>query len=681
MNSRRLALLIVILLSPGSVAPAHAQTDSTTRDVFDSTSSTSTPEQPGPYYALVIGINDYQHLTKLNTALNDANEVGRMLHERYGFETTVLSNATRHDILSALDNLRRTLPDNGNLLIYYAGHGWYDHDMDKAYWAPAEAEKDTYADWIMADEITSRARAIPARHILIVSDSCYSGMIAANREDSPTMAPLKRGPYLDKCVRKKSRAVISSGGNEPVADAGAPGHSIFTGTFLRGLREIESDEFSANDLFQQYVVVQVAGNSNQVPTFRVVLNSGDDFGDFVFSRLPVAATAQPAGGGKAAIQPKALLAQAKALRASGDTQGSAYVLFKQAAEGGNAEAMTYVGLYYDSSRPAYAGVSKDDSVAATWYRKAAEAGDARGMTRLGWMYHGGRGVVQDDAQAVSWTRRAAEAGEAGGMNNLGVMYANGRGVAKDDAQAVDWYRKAAEAGEPVAMVNLGWMYANGRGVARDYAQAANWYRKAAEAGNARGMANLGWLCANGRGVAEDDAQGFSWTRRAAEAGDVLGMNNLAVMYADGKGVAKDDAEAVSWYRKAAEAGNALAMVNLGKRYGNGKGVTQDDAQAVNWYRKAAEAGEPKGMYDLGVMYANGKGVAKDDAQALSWYRKAAEAGDPPAMNNLGVMYANGTGVAKDDGQAMTWYRKAAEAGNALAMRQPREEVRERQWSA
>jgi hypothetical protein len=97
----------------------------------------------------------------------------------------------------------------------------------------------------------------------------------------------------------KSRTFIASGGNEPVADGGAEGHSIFTAAVLRGLKELNGYAFSAEDLFQWYVRERVAGNSRQTPRFAAMANSGNDGGDFVFIgksavRAPTSAT--PSGG-------------------------------------------------------------------------------------------------------------------------------------------------------------------------------------------------------------------------------------------------------------------------------------------------------------------------------------------------------------------------------------------------
>ncbi len=93
----------------------------------------------GRYFAIVIGNDDYQSLPRLKTAVADAKAVARVLERSYGFETTVLTNATRAGIRDALDGLRRRLTKDDNLLIYYAGHGWLDRDAGRGYWQPVDA--------------------------------------------------------------------------------------------------------------------------------------------------------------------------------------------------------------------------------------------------------------------------------------------------------------------------------------------------------------------------------------------------------------------------------------------------------------------------------------------------------------------------------------------------------------
>jgi len=77
----------------------------------------------GTYHALIIGNNIYTHFPSLTTPDQDAHAVAAVLSKQYGFKTKVLLNATRCDILQALNDFRKTLTDKDNLLIYYAGHG------------------------------------------------------------------------------------------------------------------------------------------------------------------------------------------------------------------------------------------------------------------------------------------------------------------------------------------------------------------------------------------------------------------------------------------------------------------------------------------------------------------------------------------------------------------------------
>jgi uncharacterized caspase-like protein len=248
-------------------------------------------ELEGHYFALVIGINNYQHLPKLTTATPDAQAVAALLHNQYGFQITVLVDATRDQITKALNDYRHNLDENASLLIYYAGHGIYDKEADKAYWLPVDADRDDTSHWIMADEITTEVKVIPARHVLIISDSCYSG--GMTREIAPSFTQQDRERFLEKMVLGKSRTLMSSGALEPVSDIGGNGHSAFTGALLQALTATSDSVFSAGGIFDQYIQVSVAGRSEQTPQYVPVRNSGHDYGDFVFVRSGKAPAPSP----------------------------------------------------------------------------------------------------------------------------------------------------------------------------------------------------------------------------------------------------------------------------------------------------------------------------------------------------------------------------------------------------
>lgn len=83
------------------------------------------------YYGLIIGIDDYKDpaIADLDNPIRDATRLYDVLTTYYTFEPEnvhFLKNPTREDIVVALDLLSRTVTSNDNLLIFYAGHGYWD---------------------------------------------------------------------------------------------------------------------------------------------------------------------------------------------------------------------------------------------------------------------------------------------------------------------------------------------------------------------------------------------------------------------------------------------------------------------------------------------------------------------------------------------------------------------------
>ncbi|CAI2716971.1 caspase family protein [Nitrospina watsonii] len=241
------------------------------------------PVKTGKYHALIIGINNYRHLPPLETAVNDAKEVDRLLQREYGFTTTLLLNADRADIMNGFNEVREQLGSDDNLLIYYAGHGEFDKAVNKAYWLPVDAQPDNDTHWIIVDNITTNIRRMATRHVLVVADSCYSGTLTRAAITKLTTAQEKE-KFLQKMMERSSRTLMASGGNEPVADGGGGGHSIFASVFLRALKSTDETTFTAEQLFHTYIKEAVAGQAQQVPEYNIIKNSGHEGGDFVFMK-------------------------------------------------------------------------------------------------------------------------------------------------------------------------------------------------------------------------------------------------------------------------------------------------------------------------------------------------------------------------------------------------------------
>jgi len=232
----------------------------------------------GRYHALVIGNNAYRHLERLETAVNDARSVGELLRSQYGFDVRLLTDATRADIVETLDEYRERLGAGDNLLVYYAGHGWLDAEADKGFWLPVDAQPDKRTQWVSNDTVRDALRALKAKHVLVVADSCFSGALTRGA----TVRTSRGNDYLLRMSRLKARQVLSSGGLEPVADSAGDGHSPFAAALIQTLQSNQGI-LDATTLFAE-LRRPVALRSDQVPQFADIRMAGHEGGDFLFAR-------------------------------------------------------------------------------------------------------------------------------------------------------------------------------------------------------------------------------------------------------------------------------------------------------------------------------------------------------------------------------------------------------------
>jgi hypothetical protein len=232
----------------------------------------------GRYYVLAIGIDEYEKLPRLKTAVSDARAVASLLESAYGFEAEILSNATRQDVIRALSRYRDKVGPRDNLLIYYAGHGWNDNEAGLGYWLPIDADPDDETNWVSNAKITSILRAMQAKHVMVVSDSCYSGTLTRGIQVG------RKGPaHIERLASRRTRLALTSGGNEPVLDGGGGLHSVFANALLRSLRENES-VLDATTLHAQ-IREPIMRDSEQTPQFGPIQRARHEDGDFLFVRV------------------------------------------------------------------------------------------------------------------------------------------------------------------------------------------------------------------------------------------------------------------------------------------------------------------------------------------------------------------------------------------------------------
>lgn len=185
--------------------------------------------------ALLIGNNAYRgEIPALDTPVGDVRAIGQSLNEKFGYEVQLVENGSKADVVRALKNVVESVSRDESVLIFYAGHGYQLNDSKAGFWFPVDATASDPSTWISNNDVQRFLNRIDAKQIMIVSDSCFSGTLT---KEEPLDAP-KTEPK-QALLGRRAVVAMSSGDQEPVADAGLEGHSFFAYYFLKELAGVQ----------------------------------------------------------------------------------------------------------------------------------------------------------------------------------------------------------------------------------------------------------------------------------------------------------------------------------------------------------------------------------------------------------------------------------------------------------
>ena len=240
--------------------------------------TTGTKLVTGDYYALIMGVNDYQDqtITDLDNPLRDARQLYNVLNTYYTFEKEnmiLLENPTRAEIIETMDELGVKVTPDDNLLVFYAGHGHWDKEKELGYWLPSDSRSFSSANWLRNSTLQDYIATIPSRHTLLIADACFSGGIFKTRKAFAN-APMS----VSKLHELSSRKAMTSGTLMEVPD-----QSVFMEYLIKRLTDNTDKFISSEQLFASFREA-VLNNSPNVPQFGTIQNAGDEGGDFIFIR-------------------------------------------------------------------------------------------------------------------------------------------------------------------------------------------------------------------------------------------------------------------------------------------------------------------------------------------------------------------------------------------------------------
>ncbi len=295
------SLPIILVLGQALASSASFGGVQETRGVA-AVDSEPAPQETGRFIIATIGIDQYEYWPKLDNAVQDAVGTAAVLIEKFGFEAPLPplldADATKENIEEFVeDRLRVTLEEDDNLVLLFAGHGHTRVDsigaveQEKGFIVPVDAQVGAQEKWSQYIDIESFLKeigALPARHILVLLDSCHSGF-ALSGTHAKGRASLSR--YESSLQTKLSRRVVTSARrDEEALDSGpVAGHSLFTGSLVdgldRSLADLDDSEFITSSEIGLYLQQAVGRHSDSKQTPDYGSFHLDDRGEMV---IPIA---------------------------------------------------------------------------------------------------------------------------------------------------------------------------------------------------------------------------------------------------------------------------------------------------------------------------------------------------------------------------------------------------------
>jgi TPR repeat protein/uncharacterized caspase-like protein len=118
-------------------------------------------------------------------------------------------------------------------------------------------------------------------------------------------------------------------------------------------------------------------------------------------------------------------------------------------------------------------------------------------------------------------------------------------------------------------------------------------------------------------------------------------------------------QAISYFEQAYQMGHVRAGQVLGRMYFLGAGIDRDRQKAVELYRKAAERGDAYALHSLGMAEIKGEGTAQNEKDGLQKLLQSVEAGHTFSFNAIGGFYLNGQHVEENVDRAVYYYNRSA----------------------
>ena len=283
-KSIKIPVLVLYLLFWSSMADKGLSTLTEERDFT------------GENHALIIGIGNYDHWPKLKSPTKDAEELSRILREKYNFKKSNVSLITDQtiekptlvNILTYLDRYLKNLTEKDNLLVFFSGHSIEDEDGE-TYWIPIDGQKKSKMTWLGHTALCNDVFASPdfkVKSLCIMADSPFSNKLIRQKPISLTPFDLRYPEKLKEKAENKSREVLSFGDQHWPGTKNTEGLGLFAYYIRKALTENELEVIDLENLiFNENVIFPVTKIAGTKLVHGRIRTSMDREGQFVITKV------------------------------------------------------------------------------------------------------------------------------------------------------------------------------------------------------------------------------------------------------------------------------------------------------------------------------------------------------------------------------------------------------------
>jgi hypothetical protein len=195
-------------------------------------------------YALLFVTDKYDNWNSLVNPIFDGRSIATELQNVYGFKVEVIENPSQDVIFRKLrEYSEKKYQPLDQLMVFFAGHGYYDETFKEGYVVVKESMKDDpgKTSYVSYNRLRNVINVIPCEHTMLMMDVCFGGTFdeaLASARDADVYKEVSQSEFIMRKLAVKTRKYLTSGGKTYVSDGIAGKHSPFAKRVIDAMRSL-----------------------------------------------------------------------------------------------------------------------------------------------------------------------------------------------------------------------------------------------------------------------------------------------------------------------------------------------------------------------------------------------------------------------------------------------------------